>query len=113
MSLMVQYSTQLLSEAWRKQRASMGNHGRPSSIKSLPLLTRNILWFIPKPEYYKNYVSSTEYDQLLSALAAVKERYVLLKARELTQLSVEVATFSQIFHSSPRPCSNALQGSPQ
>ncbi|KAK2523672.1 hypothetical protein Q9966_011970 [Columba livia] len=74
MSLMVQYSTQRLSEVWRKQRASMGNCGLSSSIKSLPFLTCNILWFIPKPEYYKNYVSSTKYDQLLSALAAVKER---------------------------------------
>lgn len=93
MSLMVQYSTQLLSEVWRKRRASMEIHGLSSSIKSLPLLTCNMLWFIPKMKYYKNNVSPTEYDQLLSALAAVKERYVLLKARELAQLSVKVATF--------------------
>ena len=110
---MVQYSTQLLSEGWRKQRASMGIHGLSSSIKSLPLLTCNMLWFIPKTKYYKNNVSPTEYDQLLSALTAVKERYILLKARELTQLSVKVAMFWQIFHPSPRPDSSTLQGSTQ
>lgn len=38
-------------------------------------------------------MSPTEYDQLLSTLAAVKERYILLKARELTQLSVKAAMF--------------------
>lgn len=93
MSLMVQYSTQLLSDVWRKQRPSMAIHGLSFSIKSLPLLTCNMVLFIPKTKYYKNNVSPTEYDQLLSALAAVKERYILLKARELTQLSVKVATF--------------------
>lgn len=91
MSLMVQYCIRLLSEVWRKRRASLGIHGLSSSIKSLPLLTCNMLSFIPK--YYENNVSPTEYDQLLSALAAVKKRYVLLKARELTQLSVKVAKF--------------------
>lgn len=99
---MVQYSTQFLSEVWRKERASMGIHGLSSTIKSLPFLTCNMLWFIPKAKYYKNSVSPTEYEQLLSALAAAKERYILLKTRELTQLSVKVATFWQIFHSPQR-----------
>jgi len=93
MSLMVQHSTQLLSGAWRKQRSSMGIHSLSSFIRSLPLLTCNMFWFIPKTKCYKNNVSPTEYDQLLSALAAVKERYILLKARELTPLSVKVAMF--------------------
>lgn len=105
MSLMAQYSTQCLSEGWRKERASMGIHGLSSTIKSVPFLTCNMLWFIPEPKYYKNNVSPTKYDQLLSALAAVKERYILLTTRELTQLSVEVATFWQIFHS-PQRCSS-------
>lgn len=71
----------------------MGIHGLSSTIESLPFLTCNMLWFIPEAKYYKTDVSPTEYDQLLSALAAVKERYILLKTRELTQLSVKVATF--------------------
>lgn len=91
----------------------MGIHALSSSIKSLPLLTCSMLWFIPKTKYYKNNVNSTEYNQLLSALAAVKERYILLKARELTQLSAKVAMFWQIFHLTPRPCSSTLQGSTQ
>lgn len=102
MSLMVQSNTQFPSEVWRKERASMGIHGLSSTMKSFLFLTSSILWFIPKAKYYKNNVSPTEYDQLLSALAAVKERYVLLKTRELTQLSVSVATFWQIFHSPQR-----------
>lgn len=80
----------------------MGIHGLSSTIESLPFLTWNMLWFIPEAKYYKTNVSPTEYDQLLSALAAVKERYILLKTRELTQLSVKVATFWQIFHSPQR-----------
>lgn len=72
-----------------------------------------MLCIIPKTKYYKNNVSPKEYDQLLSALAGVKERYILLKARELIQLSVKVAMFWQIFHPSPRPGSRALWGSTQ
>lgn len=102
MSLMAQCSTQFLSEVWRKERASMEIHGLSYTIKSLPFLTCNMLWFIPEAKYYKNNVSPTKYDQLLSALAAVKERYILLRTRELTQLSVKVATFWQIFHSPER-----------
>lgn len=102
MSLMAQCSTQFLSEVWRKERASMEIHGLSYTVKSLPFLTCNMLWFIPEAKYYKNNVSPTKYDQLLSALAAVKERYILLRTRELTQLSVKVATFWQIFHSPER-----------
>lgn len=102
MSLMAQYSTQFLSEVWRKERTSMEIHSLSSTIKSLLFLTCNTLWFIPEAKYYKNNVSPTEYDQLLSALAAVKERYILLRTRELTQLFLKVATFWQIFHSPQR-----------
>lgn len=110
---MAHYSTLHISEIWRKWKAPKRIHGLSSSLKSLPLLTGSMLWFIPKTKHYKNNVSSTEYHQLLSALAAVKERYMLLKAGELTQLSVEAAMLGQIFHPSPRLCSSTSQESTQ
>lgn len=110
---MAQYSTLHILEIWRKWKAPKRIHGLSSSVKSLPLLTCSMLWFIPKTKHYKNIVSSAENHQLLSTLAAVKERYMLLKAGELTQLSVKVAMFGQIFHPSLILGSSTSQGSTQ